>query len=410
MSAAPLALLSGVRVVAFTQFLLGPVATQYLADMGADVIKVEPPGSGAWERSWAGGNTFMNGVSAFFLLSHRNVRSVALDLKSADGREAARRLIATADVVVENFRPLVMDRLGLGFEAVQEIRPDIIYASASGYGPDGPSRDLPGQDLLLQAITGLAAATGRSETGPLAAGAAVVDQHAASLLAMGILAALVHKQRTGSGQQLHVNMLQAALDLQLEPITYHLNGGELETPEQGMGSMFHPAPYGIYAVADGHIALSLSPVSAVAQALGRPEELEPYRADDSGSTHRAKITRAVAALLADQPLIPLLEVLRAAGVWCAPVNDYKGIESDPAIRHLGCFGDFQHPRAGHVRTLNHPIRYSDGEPQVRHLPPEVGQHTADVLTDLGYSPADIERFVKAGIASAPNHPAEKDLG
>ena len=408
MTAAPLALLSGVRVVAFTQFLLGPVAAQYLADMGADVIKVEAPVSGAWERSWAGGDTFVNGVSAFFLLSHRNVRSVALDLKSEDGREAVRRLISTADVVVENFRPSVMDRLGLGFEAVREIRPDIIYASASGYGPDGPARDLPGQDLLLQAISGLAAATGRAETGPLAAGAPVVDQHAGSLLAMGILAALVHKERTGSGQQIHVNMLEAALDLQLEPVSYHLNGGHLETPEQGMGSMFHPAPYGIYVVADGHIALSLSPLSTLAEALGWPEELEPYRAKDQAMTHRAEITRAVAVLLADQPLLGLLETLRAAGVWCAPVNDYTSVQSDPAVRHLGCFGEFEHPRAGRVRTVNHPIRYSGGNPELRYLPPEVGQHTADVLTELGYPSGDIERFLEAGVASAERPPARED--
>jgi crotonobetainyl-CoA:carnitine CoA-transferase CaiB-like acyl-CoA transferase len=308
--------------------------------------------------------------------------------------------------VVENFRPSVLDRLGFGFEAVREIRPDIIYASASGYGPDGPSRDLPGQDLLLQAISGLAAATGRAQTGPLAVGAPVVDQHAASLLAMGILAALVHRERTGSGQQIHVSLLQAALDLQLEPLSYHLHGGELVTPEQGMGSMFHPAPYGIYAVADGHIALSLSPLTTLAKALGWPEELEPYRAGDDGLTHRAEITRVVAALLADQTLAGLLDVLRDADVWCAPVNDYASVELDPAIRHLGCFGELQHPRAGRVRTVNHPIRFSDGEPELRYVPPEVGQHTADLLAELGYLPADIERFVEAGIASAPYHPTD----
>jgi crotonobetainyl-CoA:carnitine CoA-transferase CaiB-like acyl-CoA transferase len=405
---APLALLSGVRVIAFTQFLLGPVAAQYLADMGADVIKVEAPGSGAWERSWAGGDAFINGVSAFFLLSHRNVRSLALDLKSEDGREAVQRLIATADVVVENFRPTVMDRLGLGFEAVRELRPDVIYASASGYGPDGPARDLPGQDLLLQAISGLAAATGPVETGPLAAGAPVVDQHAGSLLAMGILAALVHKQRTGSGQQIHVNMLEAALDLQLEPVSYHLNGGHLETPEAGMGSMFHPAPYGIYAVADGYVALSLSPLSTLGEALGWPEELEPYRATGEAQRRRPDITRAVAALLADRPMLELIDTLRAAGVWCAPVNDYTNVESDPAVRHLRCFGEFQHPRAGRVRTVNHPIRYSDGEPGLRYLPPEVGQNTAEVLQELGYLPGDVERFVEAGVASAPDPRAGKE--
>lgn len=404
-----MALLSGVRVVAFTQFLLGPVATQYLADMGADVIKVEAPGSGAWERSWAGGDTFLNGVSAFFLLSHRNVRSVALDLKSEAGREAVLRLISTADVVVENFRPSVMDRLGLGFEAVRAIKPDIIYASASGYGADGPSRDLPGQDMLLQAITGLAAATGRSETGPLAAGAPVVDQHAASLLAMGILAALVHKERTGSGQQIQVNMVEAALDLQLEPLTYHLNGGSLRTPALGMGSMFHPAPYGIYAVMGGHLALSLSPLSTLARALGSPDELEPFK-DDQALSHREEITRVVAGLLADQTLGHLLEVLRGAGVWCAPVNDYAGVESDPAVVHLGCIAAFDHPRAGRVRTVRHPIRYSDAEPRIRHVPPEVGEHTSDVLAEIGYPAAEVQRLTGGVHPPAPETPEEKDHG
>jgi crotonobetainyl-CoA:carnitine CoA-transferase CaiB-like acyl-CoA transferase len=406
---APPALLSGVRVVAFTQFLLGPVATQYMADMGADVIKVETPGGGAWERSWAGGNTFMNDVSAFFLLSHRNVRSVAVDLKSEAGREAVLRLISTADVVVENFRPSVMDRLGLGFEAVREIKPDIIYASASGYGPDGPNRDLPGQDLLLQAITGLAAATGRGQTGPLAAGAPVVDQHAASLLTMGILAALVHRERTGLGQQIQVNMLEAALDLQVEPLTYHLNGGSLQTPELGMGSMFHPAPYGIYAVGDGHIALSLSPLSTLAQALGCPKELEPFR-DDHALTHREEITRVVAALLAGRTLSQLLDLLRDAGVWCAPVNDYAGVEADPAVVHLGCLTGFDHPRAGHVRTVRHPIRYSIGEPELRHVPPEVGEHTAAILAEIGYPPADVQRLLDAMPPSAPQYSRGEDKG
>src|SRR5207253_1396620 len=157
----PLRTLAGVRIAAFTQFLLGPAAVQYLADLGADVVKVEAPGGGAWERRWAGADTFPGGVSAFFLLANRNLRSVTLDLKSARGLEAARRLIASADVVVENFRPGVMDRLGLGYEAARAVRPDVIYASASGYGADSPSRDLPGQDLLIQAASGLGWLTGR---------------------------------------------------------------------------------------------------------------------------------------------------------------------------------------------------------------------------------------------------------
>src|SRR6266850_1019164 len=150
-----LQLLAGVRIVAFTQFLLGPAACQYLADMGADVIKVEPPGRGAWERSWAGADTFIGGVSAFFMMANRNLRSVTLNLKSKRGVDVARRLVETADVFVENYRPGVMDRLGIGYEDIRKINPRIIYASGSGYGSEGPYRQLPGQDLLLQAISGL---------------------------------------------------------------------------------------------------------------------------------------------------------------------------------------------------------------------------------------------------------------
>ncbi|WP_461173307.1 CoA transferase [Arthrobacter sp. Z1-9] len=404
----PLNILSGVRIVAFTQFLLGPVAVQYLADMGADVIKVETPGTGAWERSWSGANTFVNGVSEFFLLSHRNVRSIALDLKSEAGKDAARRLIATADVVVENFRPAVMDRLGLGFEDVQRIKTDIVYASASGYGPDGPGRDLPGQDLLLQAMSGLAAATGRAETGPLPAGAPVVDQHGASLLAMGILAGLLHKERTGRGQQIQVNMLQAALDLQLEPLSYHLNGGQLASPEQGMGSMFHPAPYGIYAVRDGHIALSLSPLRLLSTSLGSPPELQQYCAGDQGLTHRREITRVVATLLADRPMAELLQTLRGGGVWCTAVNDYASVETDPTVAHVNAIGEFDHPRAGRVRTVNHPINFSGASPELRYLPPEVGQHSTDLLAELGYSQADIDKLLESGVISRPDEIPEKE--
>jgi crotonobetainyl-CoA:carnitine CoA-transferase CaiB-like acyl-CoA transferase len=204
----PLALLSGIRILSFTQWLLGPAAVQYLGDMGADVVKIERPGAGAFERSWAGGRTFANGESLCFMLTHRNVRSVSLDIKSAAGQAVARRLIESADVLVENFRPGTLERYGLGYEDAKAIKPDIIYASGSGYGTDDtPYRDQPGQDLLLQALTGLAAATGRGNEVPTPAGAAVVDQHAGLLLATGILGALFERERTGKGQRVEVTMV-----------------------------------------------------------------------------------------------------------------------------------------------------------------------------------------------------------
>jgi crotonobetainyl-CoA:carnitine CoA-transferase CaiB-like acyl-CoA transferase len=220
----PLKTLAGVKILSVTQFLVGPAAVQYLSDLGADVVKIETPGKGAWERTWSGADSFIDGISIFFMLSHRNVRSVTLNLKHADGQAVMKRLIKEVDVLIENFRPGVIDRFGFGYEAAKAINPSIIYASASGYGQEGPYRNVPGQDLLAQAIAGLTAITGRRDDLPTPAGAAVVDQHCASVLAMSVLAAIIHRDRTGEGQRIEATLLEAALDLQLEPVVYYLNG------------------------------------------------------------------------------------------------------------------------------------------------------------------------------------------
>jgi crotonobetainyl-CoA:carnitine CoA-transferase CaiB-like acyl-CoA transferase len=391
----PLALLSDVKIVAFTQFLLGPAAVQYLADMGADVVKVEHP-SGAYERTWSGGNTWVNGVSAFFLLAHRNVRSVTLNLKHPEGIEAARRLIAEADVLVENFRPGVMERLGLGHEALRAKHPRLIYASASGYGTDSPYRGLPGQDLLLQAMTGLAHVTGQAGQPPTAAGAAVVDQHAATLLALGIAGALYHRSRTGEGQRLEVSMVQAALDLQAEPVTYDINGGTVERPNAPVASAFHEGPYGFYPTRDGHVALSLSPIALIRKALGGPEELAPFEDPAVAFEQREEIYRALCPLLEDFTTAALVEHLQEHGIWCAPVNDYATALADPVVAHLEPVIELDHPEAGPVRLLKHPIRYDSGEFTVRHQPPSIGQHTDEALRQAGYSDDEIARLRDAG--------------
>ncbi|TMC97517.1 MAG: CoA transferase [Chloroflexi bacterium] len=388
-------MLAGVRIVAFTQFLLGPAACQYLADMAADVIKIEPPGRGAWERSWAGAETFLGGVSAFFLLANRNVRSVTLNLKSERGVDIAKRLVKTADVVVENFRPGVMDRLGLGYENLRKINPRIVYASGSGYGSDGPYSHLPGQDLLIQAISGLGANTGTEGEGPTVSAAAVVDQHSASLLAMGILGALVHRARTGEGQRVELVMMQAALDLQTEPVVYHLNGTKIKRPKNRVADTFHSVPYGFYATSDGHLAISMAPIKAISEVLGSPAELAPYEDPSIAFTKRDEIRAALDRYFRRRPTAEWVELLRAHDVWCAPVNSLKETFEDIAVQHIAPVLEFDHPRAGHVRVLKHPVRYSSGEATLRRTPPELGEHTEEVLTELGCTAEEIAAMRKA---------------
>jgi crotonobetainyl-CoA:carnitine CoA-transferase CaiB-like acyl-CoA transferase len=391
--------LDGVRIIAFTQFLLGPAAAQYLADMGADVVKIEEPVRGPHERRWAGAESFVNGESTFFMLAHRNVRSIGIDLKSPEGQEVAKRLCRSADVVLANFRPGVMERLGLGYDDLAADNPRLVYAAASGYGAHGPHRHLPGQDLLLQATAGLASVTGAAGGPPVAAGSAVVDQHAAALLAMGILAALHGREQTGKGQQLEVTMVEAALDLQAEPLLYHLNGAVVERPEVPIASSFHEAPYGFYEVQDGYVALSLSPIRLISDVLGAPEVLAPYLDPSLAYTKREDIYRALSPLLKGFGRDELIGLFREHGIWCAPVNDYDAMLADEAIAELDPIVSINHPSAGEVRLLRHPIRYQSTPATIRRLPPALGEHSQEVLEGLGYTAEEVAGLQQAGIVN-----------
>jgi crotonobetainyl-CoA:carnitine CoA-transferase CaiB-like acyl-CoA transferase len=394
--------LRGIRVAAFTQFLLGPSCAQLLADLGADVVKVEQPGIGAWERSWSGAECYPGGVSAFFLLGNRNVRSVALDLKSAAGLDAARRLITESDIVVENFRPGVLDKLGLGYEQARSWRPDIIYMSGSGYGSDGPYSHLPGQDLLVQAESGLLAATGNTASGSIAAGAAVVDQHAAVLLAMATLAAVLHRNLTGEGQRVEVTMLQAALDLAIEPVVYNLNGAVLNRPESPIADTFHSAPYGVYPTIDGEIVVSMASVEQVSDALGGLSELQAFEDPSVAFSNRDEIAVALAKVIALRSSNDVIRDLGAAKVWSGKVKDFTEALDGPALRALGVIQEYEYQNGGTVRTLAHPVRYGAGAPELRLHPPTLGEHTRAVLEELGYSGAELAALVESGAASAPS--------
>jgi crotonobetainyl-CoA:carnitine CoA-transferase CaiB-like acyl-CoA transferase len=308
--------------------------------------------------------------------------------------EVARRLIASADVVVENFRPGVMERFGLDYDSLHDQLPHLVYASASGYGPSGEFARLPGQDLLLQAMTGLAANTGSEAEAPIPAGAAVVDQHAAALLAMGVMGALLHRHRTGQGQHVSVTMVQAALDLQTEPFTYYLNGGAVAPAKERVGSSFHPGPYGLYPTTDGHVAISLSPVQQVLESLDAtaPELSDPAVA----FSRRDDIRRAVAPLIARLTTSEALARLRRGGVWSATVNDYGDVLEDPAVAHLDPVMEVEDPRAGSLRLLRHPVDYSHADTSLTRNPPALGEHTDEVLRELGADEESIAAWRRSG--------------
>jgi len=356
---------------------------------------VEPPGGRLWERNWSGADLFKNGVSVFFLLAHRNQRSLTLDLKHADGRAVARRLVERADVLVQNFRPGVMARHGLDWEAAKALNPRLIYVSASGYGESSPYRDRPGQDLLMQGVSGLASISGRAEHPPTAVGTAVIDQHGATLLALGVLGALLERQRTGVGVHVEVSMLRAALDLQIESATYFLNGAPIEKTSTPLASTFHPPPYGIYPTRDGHLILSMSPLGQLAEALELPA-LRDLAKPGWNFESREAVARLLEPVIRTRTTADWIERLVPKGVWAAAVNDYAKTFADPAVQAADAVEEIRHPVAGPVKLLRFPLEFSSGRAGVRRLPSSCGEHADEILAELGYEATAIARLRKDG--------------
>lgn len=391
-------LLRGTRVVSFNHFLMGPMGIQVLGDLGADVIAIETP-EGGYQRHWSSGDLWCDGQSMLHLCANRNKRNVAIDLKSPKGKEIAFKLIDAADVVTENFRPGVMDKLGFGYEALKQRKPSLIYASASGYGPDGPYKERPGQDLLAQALFGLMAITGQASSGPRPIGVSAVDHHGAALLAMGVLAALVRRTRNGQGCRVDVSLMQAALDLQAESLVGWLNAptrpATVQAPKHVAG-WYYAAPYGVYATTDGHLAVSLAPLKLIAEALEEPRIAQFTERD--GWERKEEIGDAIAAVLATRDTAHWITRMDKLKIWHARVQGYAEIATDPQVKHMECLvtGTGVGPMKAPVTLVNHPVRY-DGQAAEMALPPQaLGAQTRDVLTELGYGAAEIAAMVRDG--------------
>lgn len=398
--------LDGVRILDFTQLLQGPYATQMLGDMGADVVKIEKAGSGDLYRSMTFFNEWIgDGESPCFLPWNRNKRSLAIDLKSADGLEVVKQLANKADIVVENFRPGVMEKLGLGYEALRATNPRVVYCSASGWGPDGPYAGRPGQDLLVQGLSGAVFASGKKSDGPVAIGTALSDQLGALHIVYSVLAALYARERTGEGQKIEVNLLQSVLAFQMQDFfTVHNMGRTFERPESGIAHPGNGAPFGIYATRDGHLSIAMSPWEKIIAALG-DESLHRYDDPQVRYDDRDEIYEELARHLRGKTTAEWLDIMLALDIWCAPVHELRDVGDDPQVRHLNAFVEIDHPKAGRVKVTNIPFRMSATPGAIRRPAPLVGEHGPEILEELGYEKSRIAELESRGVLTVERRPS-----
>jgi len=369
--------LHGIRVLDFTALLQGPLATQILADLGADVLKLEKQ-DGEWMRHYGIFMSRTHGETDAFLAFNRNKRSIEIDLRDAADRERILELVDRADVVVENFRPGVMDRAGLGYETIRKRNPRLIYAASSGYGQSGPYVMRPGQDYLVQALSGATWLMGRRSDPPFVMGIAVTDQYTALHLVVGILAALQHRHRTGEGQRVDVDLLSCILALQQQELTVYLNHhNSFERPQENVGHPGITAPCGIYATQNGYMMLAMFPCPKLGSILG-VDWLAAYDTNEKMFEARDTVHRLLSAHFAARPTAHWIELLSANDVWCAPVQKYADLESDPQIAHKHLFWDVPYADSNKTyRTVGSPFTFSASPISVRHGAPRAGQHNQE---------------------------------
>lgn len=395
--------LDGVRVVAFTHFAAGPIAAQYLGALGADVIKIESPHRDVNRYAVRDPEDRLNGTSPYFLSTNRNQRCIVLDLKSAEGKAVAGRLVERADVVLENYRPGVLERLGFGYEDVKAVNPRAIYCSFSAYDPTGPARDKPGQDLLIQALSGLASLTGSGNGPPVPVGAYLIDGFTSLHGVIGILGALRHRDAGHQGQWVRVDMMSTALYMMTQEASYIMNAdGDPKRSSEGIAHVHQPAPYGVYETKDGPIALSVfgsgDTVRHAAQALGVEDEVGDYLSDHGLKVHRDAIAGAFGRRLKALTRDEAAALLSPTGVWVVPVRSVTEALEDPAIVASDIVKEYTPAWGQQHRVVVEPLKMSESPLSTERPAPDHGEHTVEILAELGYSPEESETLIRDGAA------------
>lgn len=377
--------LSGLVVVDMSQFLSGPYCSLRLMDLGARVIKIERPDGGDLSRRLYLSDTEIGGDSTIFHAINRGKDSLAIDLKNPDDLKALKKLLTQADVLIQNFRPGVIQRLSLDYDAVQQINPRLVYASISGYGEEGPWVGRPGQDLLAQARSGLMWLNGDEGQGPVPFGLAVADMLAGAAAAQGILAALVRRGITNKGSHVETSLLEALVDFQFEVLTTHLNDGR-RLPKRSDFRSAHAylaAPYGVYPAADGYLAIAMMPIAKLA-ALLETDTLTPF-ADDpkTAFAKRDEIKRLIAERIAEKTVDEWLAILEPADIWCARVLNWEELLSSEGFSVLDMLQTVTREDDVSITTTRSPLRINGQRPKVARAAPRIGENSVQIREEFG---------------------------
>ena len=386
--------LAGVKVLDLTQIMAGPMCTMLLADMGANVVKVERPGTGDDTRRM--GSRLTPDIAMGFLALNRNKRSIALDLRADEGKAVFRRMAETSDIVVENFRPGVMDRLGLGYEALAKINPRLVYASISGFGGTGPYRNRGGFDLVAQGMSGLMSITGFPGGPPAKVGVPITDIGAGSFTAVGILAAYIHAQRTGQGQQVDGSLLEAGIAFTVWESSEYFANGEIPGP---LGSAHRVnAPYQALRTSDGYInigAASQPTWEQFCRAIGQDALIEDgrYLEPNDRKAREEELAELLEGILSEHSTAHWLELLEAAGVVAGPIYDMEQVYSDEQVLARDMKVTLDDPELGELNHIGIPVKLSATPGSIRTRGPALGQHSREILAEHGYSEAEITALV-----------------
>jgi crotonobetainyl-CoA:carnitine CoA-transferase CaiB-like acyl-CoA transferase len=375
--------LSRFKVIDLTRVRAGPTAARHFADFGADVIKVEVPA----EEDALGDR---DGPDFFNL--HRNKRSLRLNLKAPEGVAILKRLVATADVLVENYRPDVKHRLGIDYETLREINPRLVYVSISGFGQDGPYADRPGFDQIAQGMGGLMSITGLPGQGPVRAGIPIADLSTGNYAAMGAFIALLEREVSGEGQWVQTSLLQA----QISMLDFQAARWTVARQVPGQAGNDHPTsiPTGVFPTADGHINIAASGQTIfrrLCEALGAPGLIDDpdFATGEKRSENRLRLNAELAACTKRHPSVALVEKLNAAGVPCGPIYSIDQVFADPQVKHLRMAVPMPHPERGEVAIVNQAVSLSRTPSVIDHPTPRPGEHTDEILADLGYDAAAV---------------------